>query len=332
MRFSAVVAALLAGSALPALGEHTPAPGAETAPAVQSDDDASPAPVDFHFRLRGRFLDQVSDPGDIVLQRVSLWSHTNIGNRFQVRASWDLGDERVHDLWAQVDLGGGFAARAGRAPSAWLSEFSDPPFAFQMVTAANGAALTAVRETGLFLAWDGGPWNALFNVMAGNGFHPDENSERDYSFAAGRRFDAGGVAWKLDAGHYEGKDGPDDALLPLRQTGAQLDGDFGGGHFFRSLAFRREQDGREHFGAFARFRKRWPVGFWGAVEVATESNHGPVEAPASLNSIKVGTRYELPWVQTHISADYRYHFGSHSDHEVLVVFQWILDFRDPRRN
>lgn len=320
-------AVLVWSLASPALGaEEDPPP----VPEAQADDEASP--VDFHFRIRGRFLDEVSDPGDIVLQRVSLWSHTNFGERFQVRASWDVGEDRVHDLWVRMVLGGGLSARVGRAHSAFLSEFSDAPFAFHMVTPANGAALTAVRETGVFLAWDRGPWNALFNVMAGNGFNPDENSERDYSLTVGRRFDASGVAWKLDAGHYEGKDGPDDALLPLRQTGAQLDGDFGGGHFFRTLAFRREQGGRDHFGAFARFRKRWPAGVWGAVEVATETNHGMVESPQSLNSIKVGTRYELPWVLTHLAADYRWRFGSVSDHEVLVVFQWIFDFRNPRRN
>ncbi len=329
MRFLAG-AALVWGLSFPALAAEDPPPPAESAPNAQTDDEESP--VDFHFRLRGRFLDEISDLGDIVLQRVSVWSHTNIGDRFQVRASWDLGEKRVHDLWARVDFGAGLSARVGRGHPAWLSEFTDAPFAFQMVTAANGAALTRVRETGVFVAWDRGPWNALFNVIAGNGFNPDENSEQDYSLSVGRRFEAGGVAWKLDAGHYEGQDGPDDALIPARQTGAQLDGDLGGGHFLRSAAFRREQDGRDHFGAFARFRKRWPVGFWGAIEVATESNHGPIEAPESLNSIKVGTRYELPWVLTHIAADYRWHFGSISDHEILVVFQWILDFRNPRRN
>lgn len=329
MRFLAVTT-LVWGLSSPVLGADDPAPAAKSAPEAQAEDEASP--VDFHFRIRGRFLDQVSDPGDIVLQRVSLWSHTNIGERFQVRASYDVGDDRIHDLWARMDFGAGLSARVGRAHVAWLTEFSDPPFAFQMVTAANGAALTAVRETGVFFAWERGPWNALFNVIAGNGFQPDENSKRDLTFSAGRRFEAAGASWKLDAGHYEGTDGPDDALLPLRQTGAQLDGDLGGGHFFRSAAFRREQDGRNHFGGFARFRKRWPVGFWGAVEVATETNHGPVENPDSLNSIKFGTRYELPWVLTHIAADYRWHFGSLSDHEVLVVFQWIFDFRNPRRN
>ena len=35
---------------------------------------------------------------------------------------------------------------------------------------------------------------------------------------------------------------------------------------------------------------------------------------------------------THLAADYRRRFGVVTDNEVLVVFQWILDFKNPRRN
>lgn len=329
---SGVVVLVFSSPAL-AGAEPPPAPGPEEIPtASAAPQEEDPPALDFHFRVRGRFLDESSDPGDIAMQRMSLWSHTNIGERFGVRATWDVAEQRVHDLWTQFDVGGGFRVRAGRSAVVWLPEFTDPPFAFEMATAANGAALTRVRETGLFLLWDRGPWNARLQVVAGNGFLPDENSKQDFALSAGRDFAAGGAAWTLNAGHYEGSDGPDDALLPVRQTGAELDGDFGGGHFFRTAAFTRTEAGRDHVGAFARFRKRWPTGVWGAVEAATETNHGAPETPDSLNSLKFGVRYELPWVLTHIEADYRWHFGARSDQEVLVVFQWVLDFRDPRRN
>ncbi len=330
----ALLLALLAPAVFAADSPPRPDPPEEgVEAALQADDEEAP-PIDFHFRIRGRFLDEVSDPGDIALQRLSLWSDTRVGERVQIRATWDVGDDRVHDLWAQVDLGGGLKLRAGRSAPTWIPEFTDPPFAFQMVGSAQGAALTRIRETGAFLLWDRGPWNARLHLVAGNGFQPDENSNQDVLFSVGRSFPALGRSWDLDVGHYEGTDGPDDALTPVRETAVHLDGDLGDARYLRAVVFRREEEGHQHLGAFVRARKRWPNGLWGAVEVAGESNHeaGEHGDPKNLNSVKVGARYELPWVLTHIAADYRWYFGAVSDHEVLVVFQWVFDFRNPRRN
>jgi len=150
--------------------------------------------------------------------------------------------------------------------------------------------------------------------------------------SVGRTFDIGGASILLDAGHYEGRDGPDDALTPRRQTGFYMEGETDGSRDFRGAAFRREQFGREHFGGFARFRHRFPQGIWAMGEFGTETNHGPVEDPVNSNYIAVGTRYELPWNMTHLSADYRWSFGWQPDHELLLLFQWLFDFQNPRRN
>lgn len=310
-----------------ALALATPLGAEEQSPA--GDDEPT---VDFHLRLRGRFLDQLSDLGDTGVQRLSVWTDTRIGDRFQTRATYDVGETRIHDLWAQYDAGGGIRIRAGRSAPLWLAEFTDAPFSFQMVGAAVGAALTQVRETGLFLFADRGPYNARLHVVNGSGWQDDPNGWKDVLGSVGRRFEAAGSSWKLDAGHYEGRDGADDALIPRRQTGFHLDGDLGCGRFFRGAAFRREQDGREHFGGFARLRNRFPQGVWAALELGSESNRGGPENPGHASYLLVGTRYELPWTLTHLTADYRRRFGTVSDHELLVVFQWVLDFRNPRRN
>ena len=313
-----------------------PAPaGAEERQAAEAQDDAAgeeEPKVDFHLRLRGRFLDELSDLGDVGIQRLSVWTDTRVGDRFQARASYDVGETRIHDLWVQYDIGGGVRLRAGRSAPIWLSEFTDAPFSFQMVGAAVGAALTWTRETGVFLFADRGPYNARLHVVNGTGWKADDNGWKDVLASVGRTFEAGGSSWKLDAGHYEGRDGPDDGLIPKRQTGFHLDGDFGSGRFFRGAAFRRQQDGREHFGGFARVRKRLPQGLWGAVEFGSESNRGGPENPGNASYVLIGTRYELPWTLTHLAADYRRRFGVVTDNEVLVVFQWILDFKNPRRN
>ena len=111
--------------AVPALAEPSPEPEEERAAAVaaaqdDSDDDA-PA-VDYTFRLRGRFIDNLSDLGDVTVQRLSVWSDFRIGDRVQARASYDVGATRIHDLYVQYDLGGGVRLRAGRsAPLGWPS-------------------------------------------------------------------------------------------------------------------------------------------------------------------------------------------------------------------
>ena len=77
------------------------------------DDDADDTQVlEYDFRLRGRFIDNLSDLGDITVQRLSIWSDFRIGDRVQARASYDVGETRIHDLYVQYDLGGG--APAGR--------------------------------------------------------------------------------------------------------------------------------------------------------------------------------------------------------------------------
>ncbi len=307
------------------------AAGAKRPVAVQDGPDAEP-PVSFHFRLRGRFLADADEFADIRTQRVSVWTDTRIGEKLQVRGTWDLGETRIHDLWVQFDTGRGVRLRAGRSAPLWLAEFTDAPFGFQMISAANGAALTEIRETGVFLFADRGPYHLRVHLVNGSGWATDENSWKDLVASGGRDFVAGGASWTLDAGHYEGRDGPDGGLVPKRQTAVHLDGGLGSGHFVRASAFRREQDGREHFGGFVRFRKRFPQGVWGAAAFETESNRGPAESPGHASSFVVGTRYELPWTLSHLSADYRRRFGATSDHQVLVALQWVLDFRDPARN
>ncbi len=302
------------------------------APAVVQDSGHPDKPaVDFHLRLRGRFLDELSDLGDITLNRGSVWTDTKIGDRIQVRATYDVGETRIHDLWAQYDFGGGVRLRVGRSAPLWLAEFTDAPFGFQMVGAANGAALTRPRETGLFLFVDRGRYTGRVHVVNGSGWKADENGFKDVLASAGRSFAVGGGTWKLDVGHYEGRDGPDDALTPKRQTALHLDGALGD-RTFRSSVYQREQLGRSHVGGFARFRKRFPPGLWGGVEIGGESNHGSVDDPGNMSYFKVGTRYELPWTLTHLAADYRVRFGTISDHEIFVAFQWVFDFKNPKRN
>ncbi len=344
---SILAASILAASvlAVPAAGEETAPPAAEETCPAPAQDAPVPDPkplVDVHFRLRGRFLDELADLGDTQVQRLSAWTDTTIGDRIRARATYDFGAVRIHDLWIQYDIGGGLRLRAGRSSPLWLAEFTDAPHAVQMVGAAVGAALTRPRETGVFWFFDRGPYNARLHFVNGSGWEADGNRRKDVLASAGRSFDALGASWKLDAGHYDGRDGPDGALIPRRQTGFHLDGGFEPGRFFfRGAAFRREQDGRKHFGGFARIRKRFPQGLWGALEFGSESNRGSEEAgfeedrPEDSGRASywiVGTRYELPWTLTYLAADYRRRFGTVSDHEVLLVFQWILDFRNPRRN
>ena len=310
------------------------APGAADTPlsaprekTAQDDPDAEPV-VDFHLRLRGRFLDEIPDLGDTGIQRLSVWTDSTIGDRFQVRATYDVGETRIHDLWAQLDTGGGFRVRVGRSSPTWLGEFTDAPHSFQMVGSAVGSALTRIREDGLFFFFDRAGFLARLHVVEGGGWDPDENGRRDVLGSVGRVIGR----WRFEAGHYEGRDGPDETLVPRRQTGFHTDADFGRGRLFRGAVFRREQDGREHLGGFARFRNRFPSGLWGALEAGTESNRGAPENPGHASYLTVGARYELPWTLTHLAADYRFRFGAVSDQELLLVFQWVFDFRDPTRD
>ena len=319
--------------AAPALADPGPEPNeerSEVAETAQDDADDQPA-VDFHFRLRGRFVDELADLGDVTIQRLSAWSDTRIGDRVQIRATYDVGETRIHDLWLQYDLGGGIRLRAGRSAPLWLAEFTDAPFGFQMIGAAYGAALTWTRETGVFLFVDRGGYSGRVHVVNGSGWKADDNGFKDVLASVGRSFAVGGGTWKLDVGHYEGRDGPDDDLTPKRQTAVHLDGTLGG-QTFRTSVYQREQNGREHLGGFARYRKRLPNGLWGALEIGGESNHGPPEASTHSSYFKIGSRYELPWVLTYLAADYRRRFGQFSDNEIFVALQWILDFKNPRRN
>ena len=172
----------------------------EAAETAQDDADDQPA-VDFHFRLRGRFIDELADLGDVTIQRLSAWSDTRIGDRVQIRATYDVGDTRIHDLWVQYDLGGGIRLRAGRSAPLWLAEFTDAPFGFQMIGAAHGAALTWTRETGVFLFVDRGGYSGRVHVVNGSGWKADENGFKDVLASVGRSFAAGGGTWKLDVGH-----------------------------------------------------------------------------------------------------------------------------------
>ena len=100
--------------------------------------------------------------------------------------------------------------------------------------------------------------------------------------------------WKLDAGHYEGRDGTGDDLIPRRQTALHLDGTIGSNRTFRSAVYRRDQNEREHAGGFARFRHRLPQGVWAGFELGGETNHGPADDPGHLSYVRIGARYELP--------------------------------------
>ena len=320
--------------AAPALADPGPEPNeerSEVAETAQDDADDQPA-VDFHFRLRGRFVDELADLGDVTIQRLSAWSDTRIGDRVQIRATYDVGETRIHDLWLQYDLGGGIRLRAGRSAPLWLGEFTDPPFGFQMIRAANGAALTLARETGVFLFVDRGPYTGRVHVVNGSGWKADENGFKDVLGSVGRSFSAGGGTWKLDVGHYEGRDGLEGELVPKRQTALHLDGTIGSDQTFRTAVYQRKQNGREHAGGFARFRKRLPNRLWGALEIGGESNHGPWEDSIHSSYFKIGSRYELPWTLTYVAADYRHRFGLFSDNEIFVAFQWVFDFNNPKRN
>ena len=292
----------------------------------------TPPFVDTNVRFRGRVLDEAGDLGDPSISSFSLWSKTKIGNRIVTNVTYDLGKTRMHDFWAQFDLGGGLQVRAGRSSLAWFGEFTESSHSRQTIQAAVGTKLTRSRETGIFMFLDRGAYNARLHVVQGSGYEAEDNSFKDVLGSVGRTFDIGGASILLDAGHYEGRDGPDDALTPRRQTGFYMEGETDGSRDFRGAAFRREQFGREHFGGFARFRHRFPQGVWAMGEFGTETNHGPVEDPVHSSYIAMGTRYELPWNMTHLSADYRWSFGWQPDHELLLLFQWLFDFQNPRRN
>jgi len=316
-----------------------------SAPEAEADEDgesagsgtaqigAGAAPfVDMNVRFRGRVLDEAGDLGDLSISSFSLWSKTKIGNRIVTNVTYDLGKTRMHDFWAQFDLGGGLQVRAGRSALAWFGEFTESSHSRQTIQAAGGTKLTRSRETGIFMFLDRGAYNARLHMVQGSGYEAEDNSSKDVLGSVGRTFGIGGASILLDAGHYAGRDGPDDALTPRRQTGFYMEGETDGSRDFRGAAFRREQFGREHFGGFARFRHRFPQGVWAMGEFGTETNHGPVEDPVHSSYIAVGTRYELPWNMTHLSADYRWSFGWQPDHELLLLFQWLFDFQNPRRN
>ena len=288
--------------------------------------------VDFNVRFRGRVLDEFQELGDAEISSFSIWSKTKIGDRIVTNITYDLGKTRMHDFWVQFDVGGGLQVRAGRSSLAWLGEFTESSHSRQMVYAAVGSSLTRSREVGVFLFADRGPYNARLHVVQGSGYEADNNSSKDVLASVGRTFDVAGSSWLVDAGHYEGRDGPDDALVPRRQTGVHVDGVLGSGQVFRGAAFRREQHGREHLGGFARLRHRLPQGIWAAAELGTETNHGPLDNPGHSSYLIAGARYELPWNRTHLSADYRWRFGAVGDHELLLLFQWLFDFQNPRRN
>ena len=309
---------LLTAPALVEAGPAGPDEKTRATPAAPQDDADADAPlVDFTFRLRGRFIENLSDLGDITVQRLSVWSDFRIGDRVQARASYDVGETRIHDLYLQYDLGGGVRLRAGRSAPLWMAEFTDAPFAFQMIGAANGAALTQVRENGVFLFVDRGAYSGRLHVVRGSGWAEDPNGFKDVIAGVGRSFEAAGGRWKLDAGHYEGRDGTGDDLIPRRQTALHLDGVIGSDRTFRSAVYGRDQNERQHVGGFARFRQRLPPRVWAGIELGGETNHGPAGDP---------------WTLTHVEADYRRRFGTISDHEVFVNLQWILDFKNPRRN
>ena len=322
---------LLFGISATALAEDPRDKGPPEAETQDPAADSGEPPIDCVLRLRGRFLDEASEPGDVGVQRLSLWSDTRIGSRIQVRATYDVGAERTHDLWAQYDLGGGFRVRAGRSAPLWLPEFTDPPFGFQMVRNAVGSALTQIRESGVFLFFDRAAWNARLHVVNGSGWAPDDNSFKDIVASTGRSFAAGRSTWKFDIGHYEGRDGDGDAQTPRRQSGVHLDADFGSDRYFRAAFYRRDQYGQDHFGGFARVRQRFPVGVWGALELGSESNNEAEKIVGTASYFLAGVRFELPWTNSHLAADYRRRFGIIEDNEILMVFQWILDFTDPRR-
>lgn len=306
-------------------------PDGDSSEAAQSGVGAVPF-VDMNVRFRGRVLDEAGDLGDPSISSFSLWSKTKIGNRIVTNVTYDLGKTRMHDFWAQFDVGGGFQIRAGRSSLAWFGEFTESSHSRQTIQAAVGARLTRSRETGIFMFLDRGAYNARLHVVQGSGYEAEDNSRKDVLGSVGRTFDLGAASILLDAGHYEGRDGPDDALTPRRQSGFYLEGETDGSRDFRGAAFRREQYGREHFGGFARFRHRFPRGIWAMGEFGTETNHGPVEDPGHSSYLVAGTRYELPWSMTHLSADYRWRFGAVADHELLLLFQWLFDFQNPRRN
>lgn len=300
-----------------------PPPPAAAQPA---EDDEETPPVDIHIRLRSQHVDEVSDLGDPKTRRLSFWTDTRIGERLQVRATYDAGEGRVHDLWAQFAVGGGLSVRVGRSAPLWLGEFTDAPVSFQMANAAVGAALTPIRDDGVFLFWNRGDHFARFHVIQGSAWEPDDNDRNDVLGSYGRFFGP----WRVEAGHYEGREGPD--LSPRRQTGVHLDGTFSRGRFLRGALYRREQVGRNHLGGFARVRRRSERGLWTAAEFGFETNIGPPDDPGNQMYAIVGLRYELPWTLTHLTADFRRRFGVVTDNEVILVFSWVLDFKKPWRN
>ncbi len=276
-----------------------------------------------HLRLRGRHIYN-SLTEDVTTERLTVWTDTRIGDRIQIRGVWDVGETRVHDLWAQYRANDWLRIRAGRAAPLWLPEFTEPPFAFQMVGSNPGSALTRPRETALMFLVDRGRYTGAFHLVNGTGFAPEDNDFKDVLLGVGRFL---GDDWKLDLGHYEGRDGPD-ADVPRRQTAVHLDGSPGRDATIRAALHRSELSGAERFGGFVRVRRFLPEHrMWGALELGTETNHDD----SHQSHVIAGVRYELPWTLSHVAADYRRRFGAVSDNALLVMIQWVLDFRAPRR-
>jgi len=176
---------------------------------------------------------------------------------------------------------------------------------------------------------DQGRYTGAFHLVNGTAWEPEDNDFKDVLASVGRFF-GDGNEWKLDAGHYEGRDG-EDADIPRRQTTVHLDGRLSGGTV-RAVAYRSDLNGREHFGGFLRARRFLPeYDLWGMLEVGTETNHAGPDGDTHRSHVIAGLRYELPWTLTHLSADYRRRFGAVSDNTVLVMIQWVLDFRSPLR-
>jgi len=293
----------------------------------ESDPAPEEPPASFHLRVRGQHWAGSSDFSDIGHRRVSIWTDTQVADRWQLRAVWDHTDQRIHDLWLQYRIVEGLEIRVGRSAPPWLPEFTDPPHAWQRTRNAIGSAPTRVRETGVFLFAERGAYHARLHLVAGTGFEPEDNSWNDLVASAGRTYGA----WTVDVGHYEGRDGPEDALTPRRQPGFHLDGDLGRERFVRGAAYHLEQYGERRFGGFLRYRNRFWNRAWALAEIGGESNRGVGAGPDHASYFILGGRYELPWTQTHLSADYRFRFGAVSERELVVLLSWVFDLRERYR-
>ena len=111
-----------------------------------------------NVRFRGRVLDELRELGDPEISSFSIWSKTAIGDRIVTNITYDLGKTRMHDFWAQFDIGGGLQVRVGRSSLAWLGEYTESSHYRQTILAAVGTKLTRSREDGVFLFFDRGPW------------------------------------------------------------------------------------------------------------------------------------------------------------------------------